>query len=213
MSPRILLLSAVLGLAALAMLPSAQAAVQPPPIVVCVTEPCPGPVPTVDPYCTAKALTPGQNPYTTVNLRERVWGTDAGCDIDADTTDLYACAPPSGFVIERTVGPVHAKVLVCDGGAGSTPIASAQGPIVCVMAPCGPCTCPPPVIDVNYCKLEAITPGPLRGALWGSDPGCDIDVETNWYCLYDEVPVDRTVGPVHVKSRVCTPPLPPINWT
>ena len=84
---------------------------------ICMTSLC-LPSPPAMTWCGLKAATPGANPYTTVNPRERVWGTDTGCDVDVEP--FYACAPPSGFVVDRTVGPVHARVLVCDGGLGGT---------------------------------------------------------------------------------------------
>lgn len=112
-----LLLALALATAAVAFAPSAQAA-QIPPIIVCVTDPCP-PFPPPATPCTLEQATPGDNPYYTPSLRERVWGNDAGCDID---------------------------------------------------------------------------------------------VETNWYCLFGGIPVDRTVGPVHVETIVCTPNLPPIDF-
>ena len=145
--------------------------------VVCVTEPC-SPFPSPGP-------------------------------IDVDTRDYYACAPPSGFVVERQVGNVHVAILVCDGGVGdrlpdlTTSSAAMQPPIYCVMAPC-PGPAPPPAI--NWCTAEAATPAPASTLLWGTDAGCDIDVDTTDY--YACAPpsgfiVDRTVGPVHLVLLVC----------
>lgn len=207
-----ILLGLLLAAAALASLPSAQA-MQAPPIIVCVTEPCPGPVPPPS-ACTLENVTPGTNPYTTLNIREEVWGTDAGCDIDVEGPDM-TCAPPSSTGIDQTVGPVHVDAAVCDGGIPDricclVASSAMQPPIYCVMAPCGPCTCPPPVIDLSWCRLEMGTPAPVRTLVWGTDAGCDVDVDTNWYCIYDEIPVDRTVGPLHVSTRICTPDIPPI---
>lgn len=132
--------------------------------------------------------------------------------IDVDTRDYYACAPPSGFVVERTVGPVHVAVLVCDGGIPDQlpelTAAAMQPPIYCVMAPC-PGPYPPPAF--SWCGLKSTTPAEARALVWGTDAGCDVDVETNWYCLYNEVPVDRTVGPVHVVTRICTPDVQPVQ--
>lgn len=103
-----ILLGLLLAAAALASLPSAQA-MQAPPIIVCVTEPCPGPIPPPS-ACTLENLTPGANPYTTLNPREEVWGTDAGCDIDVETN--WYCIY-DGVVVDRTVGPVHMDTIVC----------------------------------------------------------------------------------------------------
>jgi hypothetical protein len=213
MKTRTLLLSLLLTGTAFALLPSAQAAEIPGP-VVCVTDPCPPyPVPTVN-YCTLKQATPDQVPFlgAAINPRQTVWGSDAGCDIDVVGPDM-TCAPPSSTGIDQTVGPVHLRAGVCDGGIPDriAPITTtAAPPIYCVMTPCGPCICPPPVVDISWCKAESTTPEPLRALVWGTDSGCDIDVETNWYCLYGEVPVDRSVGPVHVVTRICTPDLPDI---
>jgi hypothetical protein len=200
--------------------PSA-AAMAPPPIIVCIREPCPGvPVPN---YCTLESATPGANPYTTLNPRERVWGTDAGCDIDVESN--WSCAPPSGGYVERTVGPVHVKILVCDGGIGdlieldAIAASAAQPPIYCVMEPCGPCTCPPPTIDVTYCKAKSVTPDQVpmlgmavnpRDLVWGTDAGCDIDVEgPDMTCAPpSSTGIDRTVGPVHVRAGVCDGGIP-----
>jgi hypothetical protein len=95
----------------------ASASMAPP--IYCIRDPCypPYPFPPVT-WCRLEAATPTGYPYLSRNPREMVWGTDEGCDIDADTTQIYACAPPSGFVIEKTVGPAHVVLLVCDGGAG-----------------------------------------------------------------------------------------------
>jgi len=205
MKPRTVLLALLLSATALAFTPTAQAA-EP----ICMTSLCLPDGPAVT-WCGLKAATPGSNPYTTVDPREAVWGTDAGCDIDVYGPSMD-CAPPSSTVVERTAGPVHARVGMCDGGIPDRipPITVAssamQPPIYCVMAPC-PGPYPPPA--VSWCMAEAATPEPLRSALWGTDAGCDVDVDTHWYCLYGEVPVDRTVGPMHVTTRVCTPPIEP----
>jgi len=214
MKTRILLLSILLGASALTALPSAQAADIGGP-VVCVTDPCPPyPVPNPVPSnCALKQATPDQVPFlgAMVDPRRSVWGSDAGCDIDVLGPDMI-CAPPSSTGIDRTVGPVHVDAAVCDGGLGDRlpPItvatAAFQPPIYCVTDPC-PGPYPPPTL--SWCKVESATPEPLRTLLWGTDAGCDVDVETNWYCLFGEVPVDRTVGPVHVVTRVCTPPIEP----
>lgn len=104
------------------------ASVQPP--IYCVMAPCgPYPPPAFS-WCNIEAATPDGSPYTTVNPREAVWGTDAGCDIDVESA--WSCAPPSGFWVDRTAGPVHVRVLVCDGGLGGLVqrILEAIGPIV-----------------------------------------------------------------------------------
>lgn len=40
-----------------------------------------------------------------------IWGGD--CDIDVDP--IGACAPPSGDYVERHIGPIHLKLLLCGG--------------------------------------------------------------------------------------------------
>jgi hypothetical protein len=72
-------------------------------------EACPPPTEfasTAPNYCGVKEQTPAPLAF--------VWGSDCYVDVDP----IGACAPPSGFVIDRLVGPVHLHLLVCDGGAG-----------------------------------------------------------------------------------------------
>ena len=102
---------------------SASAALQPP--IYCVMAPC-GPGPVVPSACGLKAATPDQVPMlgAMVNPRTMLWGSDAGCDVDAATPSMD-CAPPSSTGIDQTVYFVHVHGGVCDGG-----IPDRVGPIV-----------------------------------------------------------------------------------
>lgn len=65
-------------------------------------------------YCWLKADTPTSAGPVPVNPQAALWGSDCYVDVNP----VAACAPPSGFVIERLIGPVHLHLLVCDGGVG-----------------------------------------------------------------------------------------------
>lgn len=118
---------------------------------------------------------------------------------------------PSPFLLALAIAVAAVALAPSSQAAEIPPI------IVCVTEPCcGPCLPPAP----DACDLEAATPDQVpfflipanpRQTVWGSDEGCDVDVETTWYCLFGGIPVDRTVGPVHVATIVCTPDLPPID--
>jgi hypothetical protein len=78
-------------------------------------------------YCEVKEDTPTSVGPVPLNLRAALWGSDCYVDVDP----VAACAPPSGFVVERIVGPVHLHLLVCDGGLGQrvSDILEAIGPV------------------------------------------------------------------------------------
>lgn len=134
---------------------------------------------------------------------------ETGGDVTGDPNAVHVVVNYCYPIIYCTCDPIVTPIAVEDVlNAFTTSSADLQPPIYCIREPCGPY---PPPVAVSWCVLKAATPEPLYTRLWGTDAGCDIDVETNWYCIYDEIPVDRTVGPVHLVTRVCTPNIEPVE--
>lgn len=109
---------------AIAVLPSAQAA-----------GPCPDTCTPCAATCPPPALAPAMaDPFPTC-VQDCFWFVPKGCDsrdlttagpvappldawgddCDLDVEPIGACAPPSGSMVERHVGPVHLKLLLCGG--------------------------------------------------------------------------------------------------